>query len=143
MEEPAVQPYRAEHQQADDESEHAQRCITATNGEEPGAKQGRKKNRTGFVANVEPHFMSGRQGRDADDTGFVAPQSPGRSKVHPVQIHGRGCNQRTEHPFDFSPVPNLAHRMRFCSLHGAIFRTNLPQRKPLVITTCTRCRSCE
>jgi hypothetical protein len=73
IEEPAIQPDNAQHQQTHNAAEQPQRSITATNDKGPGANQGGEQNRTGFVANVRPHFTCGRESRDAHNTGFVAP----------------------------------------------------------------------
>jgi hypothetical protein len=36
---------------------------------------------------IRPNFAQARENRDTRNTSFVAPESSGRSKIHPVQIH--------------------------------------------------------
>src|SRR5439155_11873803 len=117
MEQPSIQPYGGEHQEADDEAEYPQRCITATNDKGPAAKQGEGQNGARFVAEVGPHFTQGRECRDARDASFVSPESSGGSKIYPVQIYSRGCNHGADYPFDFSTIGSRRRRTGFCDLH--------------------------
>ena len=123
---------QADHDEADDEAEYPQCCITATNDKGPAAKQGEGQNGARFVAEVGPHFTQGRECRDARDASFVSPESSGGSKIYPVQIYSRGCNHGADYPFDFSTIGSRRRRTGFCDLHRAILRTSLSQRKPVL-----------